>query len=34
MKLYKIMEKNAVIAIETLYFHMNTNGLVFHVDIT
>ena len=31
MKLYKNMPKIAVIVIETLYYHMNMNGLVFHV---
>ena len=31
MKLYKNMENDVDIAIETLYFHMNKNGVVFHV---
>ena len=31
MRLYKNMEKIAGIVNETHYYHMNTNGLVFHV---
>ena len=34
MKLYKNMAKIAGIVIEKHYYHMNMNGLVFHVDIT
>ena len=32
MKYLKNMENIAVIAIEILYYHMNTNLLVSHVD--
>ena len=31
MKLYKNMPNVVGIVIETLYYHMNKNGLVFHV---
>ena len=34
MKLYKNKAKNAGIVIETLYYLMNTNTLVYHVDST
>ena len=33
MKLYKNREKIAGIVIEILYYHMNMNLLVSHVDI-
>ena len=34
MKIYKNMANLAGIAIEILYYHMNTNGVVFHADST
>ena len=33
MKLYKNMEKIVSIVIETLYYHIHMNGLVFHVNM-
>ena len=34
MKLFKKMLNIVVIVDETLYYHMNTNGLASHVDST
>ena len=34
MKLYKNMAKIVVIAIETLFYHMNMNIPAFHADTT
>ena len=33
MKLFETMLKNACLAHETLYYHMNVIGLVSHADI-
>ena len=32
MKVYKIMEKFAVFVVEIHCYHMNVDGLAFHVD--